>query len=915
MTIIKDPNHKPEAGYVGAYADYDQQMVQVWERGSDGVRRMYSYPMPFYFYVPDANGPFTSIFGDKVKKLAFNDKTEYEAEKKKHKKRFESDFSALDRVLMDNYYGAEVPKLNYAFLDIEVDYNPEEGFVTARPENPKCPINAITIYQQWRNEYVTIAVPPPMVFPGQIFPGRTTWPSELSLEDIGSDVVAKLFIVPSERELLQLTLEHIDNADVLSGWNSEFYDMPYLVARTQEVLGRTGAVKWSFLGAEPPRFGTVEQFGSEKVTVNISGRNHLDYLRLFKKFTFEGRSSYSLGSIAEEELDIPKLEYDGTLADLYKNDFLHFLKYNIRDVEVIHRLDDKFKFINLANMMSHENTVLMDAVLGTVKYVETGISNYAHNVLKKVVGDKRPAKETEKVEGAIVLTPKVGLHEWIGSVDINSLYPSVIRSLNISPEMIIGQFLKGEEDWNGIRARDDKQHFLQLEDGSEVALTGAEWHEMLREQKWAISAYGTIFDQSQGKGLVPTVLEDWYFGRKKLQAEKKKWTKIRKELEDKGDESSEEYLNAKTQEEYFDLLQLTRKIQLNSTYGALLNAFFRFFRMEMGASVTATGRAITTHMMGTIGELLTGKYSKLKSWTEINRDGSVSKFYETDEDSPVIYGDTDSSYFKTYANNKEDAVQIADTIAEGVNDSFPGFMNEAFNCQKDGFHDLIKAGREIVGIRGLFQAKKKYMIRVVDLEGVATDKLKSMGSEIKKADTPKPIQQFLKSVVDMILNGEAYQKLETFVNEQRKKLFSNSNYHDIIQLGVARAANNLDSQYEEFKKLELTGKKKVNLPGHIRASCNYNTLALEHEGPGAKLIQSGDKVKVFYLRSNVSKITSIAFPADISKFPKWFEDQFKVDVKLTEEKMIDAKLEGIFDALDEEVPTVQGAFIKTIIEF
>jgi len=907
MIIVKNEKHVPQAGYVGAVFDQDQQKVIVWERDSEGTRRPYVYDAPYYMFVPDPNGEHITLFNDRVKKLVFADKSEHYAACKKHKTRFESDFSPLDRILMNHYYGAPIPKLNYAFIDIEVDYDPEEGFETARPGNGKRPINAITIYKQWLGEYITIVVPP------KGFVDKL--PRKLSLEDIGSDVITDLRVVANETILLEETLKEIENTDVLSGWNSEFYDMPYLVERTREVLGNKGMRKWSFLGAEEPRFGSVEQFGSEKVTVNISGRNHLDYLRLFKKFTFEGRSSYSLAAIAEEELDIPKLDYEGTLYDLYNNDFLHFIKYNVRDVEILHRLDDKFKFINLANMMSHENTVLLDAVLGTVKYVETGFSNYAHRVLGKIVGDKRPPMDTDKVEGAIVLTPKIGLHEWVGSVDINSLYPSVIRSLNISPEKIIGQFVNGESDWAGIRAKDDKMHFLTLEDGEEVGLTGEQWAEMLKEQKWALSAYGTVFDQSSGKGLIPTVLEDWYFGRKKLQAEKKKWTKIRKEIEDSGDTTSAKFIEAKTQEEYFDLLQLTRKIQLNSCYGALLNAFFRYFRVEMGASVTATGRQITTHMMGTIGELLTGKYSKLTSWTEINKDGTTSKFYETDEDSPVIYGDTDSSYFLTYATNKEEAVEIADTIAEGVNDSFPGFMKEAFNCQEPDFHDLIKAGREIVGVRGLFQAKKKYLIKVVDLEGVATDKLKTMGSEIKKADTPKPIQGFLKETVEMILNGDQYEKIEEFVNVQRKKLFSKSAYHDIIQLGVARAANNLDNQYEEYKKYELTGKKKVRLPGHIRAAVMYNQQALEHEGAGAKLIQSGDKVKVFYLRGNPHKITSIAFPADISKFPRWFEDNFKVDVALTEEKMIDAKLEGIFEAWGHEVPTVQGQFIKTIIEF
>lgn len=950
MAIIKDKDYKPNAGYVGVCRTKDQNYVHVWERNDLGERIRNTFPIYPYFYINDPyedkteEYKFTTIFGDIARKEEFSSakkskerKDSISQENKRRKdagkkkvdliKTFESDFNPLDRVLMDYYYNAPVPKLHTAFIDIETDYDPERQF--SKPcfeqnNNPDdkskivdshviyAPINAITIYKQWKNEYVTIVVPP-KGFTDEL-------PKTISLSDLGSDVVARLISAEDETQLLKETFREILHADILSGWNSEFFDMPYLVMRTQilEEAGKSISVDmWALEGARNPTYGSVEVFGSEKPTVNMSdtGRSHLDYLRLFQKFTFEGRTSYALAAIAEEELDIPKLEYEGSLADLYNNDFIHFIKYNIRDVEILHRLDDKFKFINLANMMSHENTVLIDAVLGTVKYVETGLSNYAHRVLGKIVGDRLPAHATEKVEGAIVLTPKIGLHDWVGSVDINSLYPSVIRSLNISPEKIIGQFLECEAAWNGIKTNSDDTFTLKLEDGEKVSMAGKDWKILCNEQKWAISAYGTIFDQSNGKGLIPIVLEEWYFGRKKLQAEKKKWTKERKRFEDDGDTKSAEYLHAKTQEEYFDLLQLTRKIQLNSCYGALLNAFFRFFRMEMGASVTATGRQITTHMMGTIGELLTGIFSLLKSYTEINKDGSVSKFYETDAESPVIYGDTDSAYFKTYANNKKDAVEIADAIADGVNESFTSFMINSFNCQAPDFHDLIKAGREIVAIRGLFQAKKKYMLKVVDLEGVATDKLKSMGSEIKKADTPKPIQKFLKNTVDLILDGKEFAEVEKHVNIQRKKLFSKSSYNDIIHLGVARSANNFESQYNDFKRFELTGKHRVRLPGHIRASVNYNELALLEEGQGASLIQSGDKVKVFYLLPNARKIKSIAFPSDISKFPKWFDDQYKVDVKLTEEKMIDAKLEGIFSAWGYEVPTVQGEFLKTLIDF
>jgi DNA polymerase elongation subunit (family B) len=628
MSTIKDMKYKPENGYVGVYsgkrnksknddsaekfdgrdigarvkeiienygfhlenAVYDEDFVflfnryveslependehvYVWERDEKGTRDLKTFPFSFYFYVPDENGDQTTIFGEQCRKIECKNSYEFERQKRIYPKRFESDFSPMDRVLMNVYYGVKIPKLNYAFTDIEVDYDPEIGFDTARPGNAKNPINAITIYKQWRNQYVTLVVPPPG-WDGEL-------PEKMSLKDLDSDVISDLKVCKNEEELIDKTLEEFKYSDVISGWNSEFYDMPYLVERSlvldrmcylRELMQNPNAKpklnftkRWNFNKIGIPKWNTVEQYGSLKPTVSLIGRNHLDYLKLFQKFTFEGRESFSLASIAEEELEIPKLEYDGTLAELYRNNFIYFILYNIRDVEIIHRLDEKFKFINLASQLAHENTVPLEAVLGTVKYVETGITNFAHRVFNKVVHDKTYISDEDKVkvEGAIVLTPKIGLHEWIGSVDINSLYPSVIRSLNISPEMIIGQFTKREDDWRGIKDKDSEQHVLFLESGEQLAATGQEWYDIFVESKWAISAYGTVFDQSVGKGLVTSVLENWYSERKKLQAEKKKWTAICSKLSEEGKTNTPEYEEAHRQEEFYDLLQLTKKIQL-----------------------------------------------------------------------------------------------------------------------------------------------------------------------------------------------------------------------------------------------------------------------------------------------------------------------------------------------------------------
>ena len=452
-------------------------------------------------------------------------------------------------------------------------------------------------------------------------------------------------------------------------------------------------------------------------------------------------------------------------------------------------------------------------------------------------------------------------------------------------------------------------------------------------------------------------------------------------------------LEAERQEAHFDLLQLTKKIQLNSTYGALLNENFKFGRREIGASVTGTGRQITKHMAQTIATKITGRPVELmKRYQpgEFNEDGMVIRTkpsikellmprnpvrsrgrnqgkkitepyavalqtgdmemllnlpttpeysYKKDPDSGehvlvpenaiywpmftdtnehcdvIIYGDTDSCYFKTLGTGYEDAVQRADDIANFTNDSFPEFMARSFNCI-NGNEDLIKAAREIVGERGLFlRAKKKYTIKVVNLDGIDLrdkPKLKSMGSEIKKADTPKVIQDFLKGLMNHVLDGDEYSILEKFVNSHRGTLIRE--VKNVLDLAPAKQVNDLDSYYAEYQRTEKVGRGRAKLPGHVRAAVNYNEMILAMD-EGAKPIKSGDKIAILYLKPNYLKMTSMAFPADMSHLPEWFNENFQVDFKITEEKMIDSKLDGIFEALDMELPTPQQSFLNSVFEF
>ena len=244
-----------------------------------------------------------------------------------------------------------------------------------------------------------------------------------------------------------------------------------------------------------------------------------------------------IAALSDDELDALLTEVD---AQCKKLSFIYWTAYNFRDVSGMVDLEAKFRFIQMVNQMAHENTVNFQAMLGTVRYVETGITNFAHTAKKVIVPDKKPPVKHPKVEGAIVLTPKIGLHEFLGSVDLVSLYPTEIMSLNISPEMFRGQFAECDAAWFGImfgedvdgkEVAEDILYRLETDDGDFMEATAEEWRAVLVEQKWAITAYGTIFDQSGEMGLVPEVLSFWFAERKRLQGEKKNWGKEARRLQ------------------------------------------------------------------------------------------------------------------------------------------------------------------------------------------------------------------------------------------------------------------------------------------------------------------------------------------------------------------------------------------------
>jgi len=886
--------------YVDAWFDRDSDIIRVVERNKKGEREFRDIAVKHTLYYQDPRGKFQSIYGDAVSRIVCKNTKEFRKEQaiNSGKQLYESDINPIFVCLSENYLNQDAPKLNVAFFDIEVDFDPERGY--ASPDDAFMPITAIAVYLQWLETMVCLAIPP----------------KGLKMEDAKEMVkdFPNTYLFNNEADLLDMFLDLIKDADILSGWNSEGFDVPYTTNRVTKALSKEDTRRFCLFDQFPKR-REYEKYGRTAVTYDFIGRVHLDYLELYRKYTYEERHSYRLDAIAEYELGKRKTQYEGTLDQLYNNDFKTFVEYNINDCKLLDDLDKKLKFLDLANTLAHENTVLLQTTMGAVAVTEQAIINEAHRRGFVVPNrTKMSERENTAAAGAYVAYPREGLQDWVGSLDINSLYPSAIRALNMGPETIIGQLRQTATDefmqeqmgkgksfaaaWEGLFGSLEYTAVMNREIGTDITidwengdsdiLSAAEVYRLIFEsnQPWMLSANGTIFTHEK-EGIIPGLLKRWYAERKEMQAKLK------------------EAINAgnKIEEEYWDKRQLVKKINLNSLYGAILNPGCRFFDKRIGQSTTLTGRQIAKHMAGRVNEIIAGDY---------NHVGKA-----------IIYGDTDSCYFSAYNVlkkeidaghipwNKESVVQLYDQIGDEVNTTFPQFMLDAFHCPKSR-GDVIKAGREIVGTKSLFITKKRYAVLYYDKEGKRVDvegkpgKIKAMGLDLKRSDTPEFIQDFLSEILEMVLTGYTEKEVLDHISQFRVKFKSRPGW----EKGSPKRANNITEYQAKEQK-----HGKTNMPGHVRASINWNTLKGIYNDKYSMTITDGAKVIVCKLKDNPLRFTSVAYPVDELRLPQWFKD-LPFDHAEMESTIIDNKLENLIGVLKWDISsTEENNTFNSLFEF
>jgi len=879
--------------YIDALFDRKADRIHVVER-VNGERVYKEFPANYVFYYDDPKGKFRTVYGSPVNRFSTRNGKEFQKEMRVNggKRLWESDINPVFRCLEENYLGQQSPKLQTCFFDIEVDFDPERGF--SPPSDPFNAVTAITVYNDWMDKLITLAIPPKGL----------SWESA---EELCKDF-ENCFLFEREEELLGTFLDLIEDADILSGWNSEGFDIPYLVMRIKRVLSNDDNRRWCLWG-QLPKQRTFERFGAENLTFDLIGRVHMDYMQLYRKYTYEERHSYSLDAIGEHELGERKTQYEGTLDQLYNKDFKTFIEYNRQDTALLGKMDKKLRFLDLANELAHDNTVLLQTTMGAVAVTEQAIINEAHQ--RGMVVPNRKGKEEHgetQAAGAYVAHPKKGMHDWIGAIDINSLYPSAIRALNMAQESIIGQlrpimtdrYIKEKQDagksfadsWENMFGSLEYQAVMNGEVGTEITvdweadgssdiMSAADiWRLIFDSNKpWMLSANGTIFSYEQ-KAIVPGLLERWYAERKELQAKKRE---------------------AETPEDvaFWDKRQLVKKINLNSLYGAILNPGCRFFDKRIGQSTTLSGRIIAKHMDAFVNEAITGVY---------DHTGDA-----------VVYGDTDSCYFTAWPAIKDDveagkmewnkdiATQVYDNISDQLNESFPLFMEKACHCPREN-GALIKGGREITATKGLYIKKKRYAALIYDMEGTRLDqggkpgKVKAMGLDLKRSDTPPVVQDFLSDILLGVLTGSTKEQIYDKVRDFKIAFQQRPAW----EKGTPKRVNNL-TKYTEAEKRQ----GKANMPGHVRAAMNWNYLKRMHGDNYSQNIVDGMKTIVCKLKENPMGYKSVGYPTDVSHIPQWFKD-LPFDDALMEATIVDQKVENLLGVLKWDI--AEHTNIKTTFD-
>ena len=636
-----------------------------------------------------------------------------------------------------------------------------------------------------------------------------------------------------------------DVPDVVTGWNIQLFDIPYICKRLNRVLGEKLMKRFSNWGLVTE--GEIYVQGRKHVTFDVGGLTQLDYLDLYKKFTYKAQESYRLDYIAEVELGQKKLDHSefDTFKDFYTHGWQKFIEYNIVDVELVDRLEDKMKLIELALTMAYDAKVNYADVFYQVRMWDNIIYNY----LKKrdiVIPPKNRSTKNEKYAGAYVKEPIPGKYDWVVSFDLNSLYPHLIMQYNISPETLL-----------------DERHPTASVD----RILAEEINFELYKDN-AVCPNGAMY-RKDVRGFLPELMDKMYGDRVIF---KKKMIQAKKEYEKTPTKTLEKEIAR------CNNIQMAKKISLNSAYGAIGNQYFRYYKLANAEAITLSGQVSIR-------------------WIEQKMNDYLNKLLQTTEEDYVIASDTDSIYLnlgplvdKFFGAKSSDKAAVVSLLNKICEEKFEPYIDQCYQnlaTYVSAYDQKMQMKRENIADRGIWTAKKRYILNVWDSEGVRYEdaKLKMMGIEAVKSSTPAPCRKMIKDALKLMMNGTEEDVID-FIDKSReefKKLPPE-------QISFPRSVSDV-VKYKSHSDIYIKG-----TPIHCRGALLYNHYILKNKLDNKySLIQNGEKIKFCYLKKpNSIHENVISF---IQDFPKELDIDKYIDYDLQFEKSFVEPLKAILDAI------------------
>ena len=825
--------------YQNVYYEKDNGIIHCW----DDQKGYFTSKYRRYAYYRDGNGAHESIHGERLKKINF-----WKAED--NLELYESDVNEVTRFLIDNYGDSDEVSTGHVTLTFDIEVEMNSGLPnTDEADNT---ITSVAFHDSATNDYSVYVL---------------SEGSEINKTIKGAKV--RSFRTEEDMLIAFVNVWEEISPTIITGWNIDFFDVTYLYNRLKKVLGTKQANRLSPIGKV--------HWNKYRKRYIIAGVSALDYIALYKNFTYTQLPNYRLDTVAQKELDRGKIEYEGNLDQLFRDNIEKFIEYNLVDVELVVDMDKKLQFIDLARAICHAGHVFYEDFLFSSKWLEGAILTFLRRNGR--VAPNKPLRRNrnadgsdgeDKFIGAYVKQPKPGLYKWVYDLDLTSLYPSIIMSINISPETKMGKVKNYTAELH-MKGKMDSYTIIDNNGGESKPLPKEQFNNFIKKMELSVASNGVLY-RTDKVGIIPEILNVWFDKRVEYKNEMKKFGKAG---------NDEKY-------KFFAQRQLVQKIMLNSLYGVLGLPAFRFYDVDNAEAVTLTGQTV----IKTTEKIANQYYSKIIG----------------EEKDYNIYVDSDSVFYQAAPlvkvrnpeideNSDEQMIpailSVAQEVEGHINKVYDTMALKMFNIHSHRFD--IK--QETIAKGGFWVSKKRYAQWIINDNTVDCDKLDVKGLDVKRSSFPTYFKEVMGTVLMDILKSTDKNEIDDYILTKKDEM-KKTNFIDIAKNSAVKGM----SKYR-FRNQAL-GEFKKGTPAHVKAAITYNQLLKYYKVPYKyEPMKDGDKIKWVYLKNNPLGLDSVGMTG--YNDPKEILDLVKgyIDYDLIWQKELENKLDDFYKAMGWEKPS------------